>query len=81
MFDQIIIENVQFYAEAFKQIFDQCRKDNVVLHWSDTERKGLGLAVDKTTAENLMIGSLVHHSRSYQHVADRISSSVPVEIC
>ena len=78
------IENAQFYAEAFKH---QCKKDNIiknmkgiVLHWSDTERKIFELAVGKTTAENLMIGCLVHHSRSYQCVADRVSSSVPAEI-
>jgi len=38
-----IIENAQFYAEAFKQIFDQCKEDfkieNLVLDRSDTEEK------------------------------------------
>jgi len=53
----------------------------VVLDWSDTERKGLELAVGKTTAEKLMIGCLVRYGRSYQRVADRVSSSVPAEIC
>ena len=57
------IENTQCYAEAFKQIFDQYKKDNViknmkgiVLHWSDTERNGLELAVGTTTAE-IFLGS------------------------
>ena len=83
-------ENVQFYAEAFKQIFEQCKEDHkdfkvenlkgIVMDWSDTERKGLELAIGKTTAEKLVIGCLVHYGKSYQRVAHRVSSSVPVQI-
>ena len=43
------------------------------MDWSDTERKGLELAVRKDTADKLMIGCLVQYGRSYQRVADRAS--------
>ena len=81
-------EDSEFYATAFKAIFSQCHEDfkgfnvaknlrGIVLDWSDTERKGLELAVGKDTAEKLMIGCLVHYGRSYQRVADRVSASLP----
>ena len=52
----------------------------IVLEWSDTERKGLELAIGKNIAERLMIGCLVHYGHSYQHVADRVSASLPMDI-
>ena len=83
-------ENAQFYATAFRDIFRQCKEDNktfdvinlkgIVLDWSDTERKGLEEAMGKETAERLMIGCLVHYSRSYQRIAERVSSSLSLEI-
>ena len=83
-------ENAHFYATAFKEIFRQCKGDHknfhvtnlkgVVLDWSDVERKRLEEAMGKETAERLMIGCLVHYSRSYQRVADRVSSSLSLEI-
>ena len=76
-------KNAHFYATAFKEIFDQCKEDNkefkvsslkgIVLDWSDTERKGLELAIGKETAEKVMIGCLVHYGRSYQRVAERVN--------
>ena len=84
-------ENAQFYAEAFKAIFHQCKEDNkgfkidnlkgIVLDWSDTERKGLEQAISKEIAEKIMIGCLVHYGRSYQRVSERVSSSLPAGIC
>ena len=37
-------------------------------------------AMGKETAERLMIGCLVHYSRSYQRIAERVSSSLSLEI-
>ena len=83
-------ENAHFYATAFKEIFDQCKEDNkefkvsslngIVLDWSDTEGKGLELAIGKETAEKVMIGCLVHYGRSYQRVAERVSMSLQRQI-
>ena len=83
-------ENAHFYAIAFREIFQQCKEDNnnfdvtnlkgIVLDWSDAERKGLETAMGKETAERLMIGCLIHYSRSYQRVAERVSSSLSLEI-
>ena len=79
-------ENSDLYATAFREIFNQCQEGNkdfkvanlkgIVLDWSDTERKGLELAIGKNIAERLMIGCLVHYGRSYQRVADRVSASL-----
>ena len=83
--------NKQFFATAFKEIFRQCKEDHknfevtnlkwIVLDWSDAERKGVEEAMGKETAERVMNGCLVHYSRSYQCVAERVSSSLPLEIC
>ena len=72
-------ENSQFYCTAFREIFQQYKDfditnlKGIVLDWSDAERKGLEQAVGKEIAERLMIGCLVHYSRSYQPVAERVS--------
>ena len=83
-------ENSQFYCTAFREIFQQYKEDHkdfditnlkgIVLDWSDAERKGLEQAVGKEIAETLMIGCLVHYSRSYQRVAERVSSSLSIDI-
>ena len=52
----------------------------IVLDWSNFERKGLEQAVGKEIAERLMIGCLVHYSRSYQSVAERVSFSLSIDI-
>lgn len=74
-------------ATVFKEIFDQCKEDNkkfkvnnlkgIVL---DTERNELELAIGKETVEKLMIWCLVHYGRSYQHVDERVSASLPRDI-
>ena len=57
-----------------------CYLNGIVLDWSDAERKGLEKVMGKETAERLMIGCLIHYSRSYQHVAERVRSSLSLEI-
>ena len=76
-------ENAQFYAI---EIFQQCKEDNnnfdvtnlkgIVLDWSNAERKRSKKAMGKETVERLMIGCLIHSSRSYQRVAKRVNSSL-----
>lgn len=83
-------ENSQFYANAFKAVFDQCKEDHkefavgktlkgIILDWSDTERAGLETAIGKDMSEKLIIGCRVHYGRSYHRVADRVSNSLPRE--
>ena len=43
-------------------------------------KEGLEIAIGKETAEKLTIGCLVHYGRSYQRVAERVSSSLPPSV-
>ena len=83
-------ENVDFYASAFKAVFEQCKEDHnhftvgkslkgIVMDWSDTERAGLESAIGKDMSEKLIVGCRIHYSRSYQRVADRVSNSLSRE--
>ena len=84
-------EDSDFYSSAFQAIFRLCNEDNkdfapgktlkgIVLDWSDTERKGLEVAIGKDLTENLLIGCQVHYGRSYQRVAERVSNLLPRQI-
>ena len=81
-------EDANFYSVAFKAVFDQCKEDHkefsigktlkgIVLDWSDAERKGLQLAIGEKLCDKLLIGCKVHYGRSYQRVADKVSSPLP----
>ena len=45
------------------------------MDWKDTETREV---VGEEVADRLLQGCNVHWARSYQHVADRINSSVPM---
>ena len=47
----------------------------VVMDWSDAEILGLGTAVGKDLATNLLRGCKVHWARSWQRVRDRVAKS------
>ena len=81
-------EDANFYSVAFKAVFDQCKEDHkefgvgktlkgIILDWSDTERKGLQLAIGEELCDKLLIGCQVHYGRSYQRVADKVSGPLP----
>ena len=64
-------ENSEFYACAFKAVFDQCKEDHkefavgktlkgIIMDWSDTERTGLQTAIRQDLSEKLDVGCRVH---------------------
>ena len=79
-------EDSEFYANAFKAVFKQCQQDHkefavgktlkgIVMDWSDTERSGLQNAIGKELCDKLIIGCRVHYGRSYQRVADKVTTT------
>lgn len=72
-------------------MFDQCKEDHkefsvskclkgIILDWSDTERKGLQLAIGQELCDKLLIGCRVHYGRSYHRVADKVSNLLPRQL-
>ena len=49
------------------------------MDWSDTERAGLETTIGKELSKKLIVGCRVHYGRSYHHVADKVSNSLPRE--
>ena len=50
------------------------------MDWSDTERKGLQLAIGQELCDKLLIGCQVHYGRSYHRVTDKVSNLLPRQI-
>ena len=48
----------------------------IIIDWSDAEAKGLIEAVGNDVANNVLKGCIVHWTRSYQRVAERVNLSL-----
>lgn len=74
------------YMHCFKSIFTTTSKDHssfavgssligLVVDWSDTQMKGLEMAVGTETAAQIAKGCRVHFTRSVKRVSDRVNKN------